>query len=425
MPWIDKDDIAKAREVNLLDYLPQSALIRHGRGYKLAEEHSLKIDADGKWYWWAEGIGGINALDFMIKYENKSFQEAVMELLDGNIRTASAERRAVPEINREKEQMKFTLPEKNNNNERVRRYLIEERGLEPHIVDYCIQKGIIYETKKYNNAVFVGVDENGTPKYAALRGTMKGSSFKGDVAASNKEYSFAIQGQGDLNQVEIFESAIDALSYASWLSLAINGGGSDNKDFWLSTNYLSLAGVYKYDENKKSRDEPKLPMALEKYIANHPEVKTINLHLDTDKVGIGAAELITKLINDKYPDIRISNGPPLSIETSQGTIDCKDWNEYLIEWRKDCGYIPKYSPVKPEIPVREFEIEITEVLSKKVVIKAASQEEAEKIAKSNYDQAKEGYVLGADDFADVSIKCTTPPIESRQKEVARKPSMRR
>ncbi|MEI3121026.1 MAG: DUF3991 domain-containing protein [Eubacteriales bacterium] len=48
----------------------------------------------------------------------------------------------------------------------------------------------MYESLPYHNAVFVGRDRPGQPRYAALRGIL--GDFKGEAPGSDKRYSFAI-----------------------------------------------------------------------------------------------------------------------------------------------------------------------------------------------------------------------------------------
>ena len=62
----------------------------------------------------------------------------------------------------------------------------------------------------------------------------------------------------------MFESAIDAMSYAS---LVLEGG-----EDWTQQTYLSLGGVYKNNQNR-------LPIALEKYLSEHGEPQEIILRL--------------------------------------------------------------------------------------------------------------------------------------------------
>ena len=107
------------------------------------------------------------------------------------------------------------LPEKNPNCDKVTEYLFG-RGIDYQLIQDCIAEGIIFEGGKYHNAVFVGKDKNGTPKYAALRSTV-GSSFKGDASGSDKRYSFRLLAREPTDTVHLFEAAIDLLSYATYL----------------------------------------------------------------------------------------------------------------------------------------------------------------------------------------------------------------
>ena len=36
------------------------------------------------------------------------------------------------------------------------------------IIQYCLKTGQIYESENYHNVVFVGMDQSGIPRYAAL-----------------------------------------------------------------------------------------------------------------------------------------------------------------------------------------------------------------------------------------------------------------
>ena len=54
--------------------------------------------------------------------------------------------------------------------------------------------------------------------------------------------------------------------------------------------------------------------------------------------------------------------------------------------------------------MKEFEVEIAETLSKRVVIKAKNKEEACKIAKTAYENCE--IVLSAEDFVCVDLKAT-------------------
>ena len=125
----------------------------------------------------------------------------------------------------------------------------------------------------YHNAVFIGKDESGTPKYAALRSTL-GSTFKQDASGSDKRYSFRLLAREPMDTVHLFEAAIDLMSYATYLKCE----GKDYK----SENLLSLSGVY---QPKKEMKDSKIPIALTTFLSANPKIKTIVLHLDNDKAG--------------------------------------------------------------------------------------------------------------------------------------------
>ena len=80
MPYVTKEEIVKARQVDLLSYLqayaPDELIDLGGEVYCTAEHDSLKISR-GKWYWWSQNIGGSTALDYLIKVKGYKLPEAV------------------------------------------------------------------------------------------------------------------------------------------------------------------------------------------------------------------------------------------------------------------------------------------------------------------------------------------------------------
>ncbi len=109
------------------------------------------------------------------------------------------------------EKKPFVLPAANSDNRMVIDYL-KRRGINNGVIQYCIRKGLIYESAEYRNAVFVGFDGD-APKYAALRGTWRHMSnpFKGEVAGSDKKYSFSVPPETASDRLIVTESAVDAL----------------------------------------------------------------------------------------------------------------------------------------------------------------------------------------------------------------------
>jgi len=70
MRYIAAEDVAKAKEMDLLTYLrnyePQELVCVSGNTYCTREHDSLRI-SNGKWCWFSRGIGGRSALDYLIK----------------------------------------------------------------------------------------------------------------------------------------------------------------------------------------------------------------------------------------------------------------------------------------------------------------------------------------------------------------------
>jgi len=67
---------------------------------------------------------------------------------------------------------------------------LQKRGISPEVISRCLELGILFESRKYQNVVFVGKDEHGKARFACVRGIS--DDFKGDVAGSDKQYSFSL-----------------------------------------------------------------------------------------------------------------------------------------------------------------------------------------------------------------------------------------
>ena len=283
--------IEQARQIDLLSYLqryePGNLKRVAGNVYCTREHDSLKI-SNGKWYWWSRGFGGFSALDYLMKVRELGFVEAV-QTLTGDM----GDWKPPPPAVKRDEPKVLLLPPKNKDSDRVLQYLFG-RGIDYAIVQDCIADGTIYESADYHNAVFIGKDESGNPKYAACRGTM--GSFKRDASGSDKRYSFRLLAREPTSTVHLFEAAIDVLSYATYLKC-------EGKDY-RTANLLSLSGVY---QPKKELAESKIPIALTTFLNAHPQIKTIYLHLDNDKAGRLCTAALKELLQKDY---KIVDAPP-------------------------------------------------------------------------------------------------------------------
>lgn len=277
--------IDKVKELDLLSYLKNyepDELVEISRDNYCTKTHdSLKI-SNGKWYWFSKGFGGYNALDYLIKVKGHQFKNAVEILLNHTkINPPTIEYQENP-LNK-----KLLLPKKNNNNSIVINYL-KDRGIDEDIIKECIDKEIIYEEKEHHNIVFIGADLNRNPRYAFIRGC-NNTRFMKEAYGSHKAFSFHIDSVNDSNELHLFESAIDLLSYATLEKI--------KKKEWYNLNLLSLAGIYKPTKNI---EDSKLPLALNLYLNNNPNIKTIYLHLDNDATGRLATIALTFAIPKKY-----------------------------------------------------------------------------------------------------------------------------
>jgi hypothetical protein len=267
--------------------------------YSTRTHDSLKM-SNGKWMWHSRGIGGRSALDYLIKVREISFLDAVEQIMG---RTAV---QSPVSVSKPKEPPKpFVLPKPDAGIAEVERHLTG-RGISRELIRSCAGSRMLYQTrnKGYANAVFVGFDEGNVPRYATVRGCR--GDFKGDVAGSDKRYSFAL-GSGSSN-LHLFESAVDALSFATLEGIRIPNS--------FDGDLLSLSGVYK---PRRNVSESALPPALAQYLKDHPVIKSVHLHLDNDPAGRLATQAITAVLPKQYT------------VTDEPAPSGKDYNDYLCD----------------------------------------------------------------------------------------------
>ena len=301
MPGVTDAQIEAARSVDLLTYLQAhepGSIRKSGAGeYCLAEHDSLKI-SHGKWFWFSRGFGSNNALDFLVQVRGQSFPDAVNILADGRASPVSPSRpRTLPE---KRDDKLFALPLPNRNYHRAIAYLMG-RGIDRAVIDECIQAKTFYESAKRHDCVFVGRDKEGKARFACKRGIS--GDYKKDVSGSDKCYSFSMPARVESSAVNVFESPVDALSFATMERSPMDGCFD-----WRKEHYLSLGGV-------SSR-------ALMQFLTDRPEINDVRLRLDNDAAGIAAMARITEELksNPKYSGLRLMSEPsPIG----------KDWNDLI------------------------------------------------------------------------------------------------
>src|SRR5574344_2981281 len=299
MAYYQPDEVARVKEIDLLTYLQNyepDELVHFSRNTYTTRTHdSLKI-SNGMWYWFSRGIGGKTALEYLIQVEEYSFTEAM------NLLTKQLEYAPTAFINyKDKVKVdKLIMPEKSENNNKAKLYLIS-RGIDESIIQECIDNELIYEQKSKGNVVFVGKDDNQHSRYAFIRGS-NSSRYMHEASGSDKAYSFRLISNKKCDSVHLFESAIDLLSYATL-----------NKN-WYEMNLLSLGGIY---NATYSDSEIKIPISVKKYLEQNKDITKIYLHFDNDSAGKLASNSFQQVLKKDY---EVIDDPPKI---------GKDFNDYL------------------------------------------------------------------------------------------------
>ena len=286
-------EMETARETDLPDLLESLGyhVQRIGAYHTTKEMDSLRIKNRRTWYRYSEKTGG-DAITFLQRFCNKSFQEAVEYLLDYHGRARDSPVRPTRPIQAKEERIPFILPPANTDHRRVFAYL-RKRGIAPQVIRAFLRSGLLYEDAQHHNCVFVGRDAAGTPRFASCRGTYdrNGPGFKGDVAGSDKNIAFRLPGKPDLDWVLVFEAPIDLMSY---LTLHRQ----------VTSSAIALCGLHEG--------------ALDTCLQDNPHIRWIALCLDVDGPGQAAAEQLRAKYEGMGYAVKIQRPP-------RG----KDWNEYL------------------------------------------------------------------------------------------------
>jgi len=307
MPRVTPEQIARAKEVNILDYVLRyepGRFKKVGNRYVMREHDSFVI-SKGRWIWNSRGFGAkeATALNYLIKFHGYSFTDAVRQLAGDDPMPHTDRPKAKPPPAKEPEKPIFHLPPRNKNNDRVTAYLLS-RGIDRESIYACVAAGVLYESVKSHNCVFTGRNEDGHTRFAWFRGTT--GRFMHDADGSDKRCCFLLQplSPENYNKAACFESPIDALSHQS-----LYKAGYTDFDGWR----LSLGGDS--------------AVALSHFLQYHPFVDLCLACTDNDGAGEIAAGKIMALpkTDSRFTHVRVDrNAPPSG----------KDWNDALMEIRK-------------------------------------------------------------------------------------------
>lgn len=288
MPYIHFTDQQKeqAAGVDLAAFLESRGekLVRSGRDFRLTSDHSVTIQGN-RWYDHATQKGG-GPISFVRQFYDLDYPSAVNLLLGGGdvVHPSARERVQAPPKH-------FALPPANKDARRVFAYLVKHRHISPEVVSHFVRAGLLYEDAEHHNAVFVGTDEDGTPRHAHKCSTNSfGKSFRLNVEGSFPRYSFHYLG-GD-GSLFVFEAPIDMLSY-----ITLHPVG------WQGHNYVACCGTSF--------------IPVEKMLDRMRRVDEVFLCLDNDVAGHTASKRMADLLTEK------------GIFAQRLTPSEKDWNDVL------------------------------------------------------------------------------------------------
>lgn len=300
---------------NMIDFA-----VSNGFDIEKGDRYSVHVKHSGGLYFFNHGRGYYcfstqkkgNIVDFVKDYYGLDFVSAV-EMILGTKAYEQTKHYIMPIEKVPKKEL--TLPSKDENYNRVIAYLIYTRGIEKDVVYQMIKEKKVYQAKTeisgktYSNCAFVGFDENKKPKYCALRSMSNKSSFRQDVAGSDKTYGFVMEGTS--NRVYVFEAPIDAMSHATLTFL--------HHANWKEGHRVSEGGLS--------------DKALERYLNLHPEIDEIAFCYDNDIDGklpngtpCNHGQLKAKEMSEKYSNL----GYKVKIQAPKN----KDFNADLQQFRK-------------------------------------------------------------------------------------------
>jgi hypothetical protein len=324
MPSFSKEEVVRARQTDIVSYL--ESVNEKARAEGRVEPYPMRQDGKGeirvsghggllvnKNYWSVQSqkvmqgdklvvLGG-NTLDFLVKYEGKSFAEAVTVLNGREFEKktiADKPRAYVPKDDKGD----FVIPERHENARRAIAYLTKTRYLDPQIVIDQVKKGNIYEEKGYHNAIFIGRSPDNEPRWANKRSTLTDKSFKGDQRSSDPRYPFLMRNSQNKNDgyVIVTESPIEAMSYATIIK--IQGGEPYKNDI------MGVGGAH--------------GVGLLQYLQDHPQTRGVILALNNDRQGLES----TELIRNELQAHGFMDRKNFSVR-DMFPRDAEDWNDFL------------------------------------------------------------------------------------------------
>lgn len=273
MPFTE-EQMKQVFDTNIIDFA-----VANGFQIEKGDRHTVHVKNSGGLYFFNHGRGYYyfsnekkgNIVDFVMEYFGKSTKTEAIEMI---LNCEAYEQTAhIVSPTEKAPKGELVLPPKAPNFNQAIAYLVQTRGIDKDIVYALINQHKIFQSKEqkvdkktgelktYQNCCFVGYDEDGKPRYCAMRSMGSNSTFKQDKENSNKTYGFTMEGTS--RRVYEFEAAIDAISHANLCKLH---GVAWAKDHRVAEGCLS-------------------DKALRRYLGRHPEITEIVFCYDNDRDG--------------------------------------------------------------------------------------------------------------------------------------------
>lgn len=243
-------EIARAREMDMLSYMVSRGekFKQNGIYFKHQVHDSLVLCPTKGYYVWNSRSGeereDRSCIDLAMAFYNLRFLDAVSDILEHTSVEKSSQEvtTSAPKV------FNYTKEiHENSSTEHLKKYLINERKINPWLISELIEKGYIAEDV-YRNVIFkwldplnkqriVGASKEGTvilPPEKRISPNRK--RFKQIVSTGNHGFYFDVGKTPKINKVFFFEASIDALSY---LSLKIDEGSKDIQN----ARFFSMEGL--------------------------------------------------------------------------------------------------------------------------------------------------------------------------------------
>lgn len=309
---LKKEAIEHAKTVSIVEYLESEGYVLQKQGdyYRMQDHDSLVINAQKNVYKWNSRGSGGTVLQLLQEKElfNMNFREAVIELnKPKNNRIRSEQGMNFKEI-KTKEPYAFPYDRMKEDTTKVRDYLVEDRKIDPDLVDTLLSKGLIRQDKN-NNAVYPWISKGAIVGHNAEGSYVKEGSerFKFIASGGDTNQAFSFQtNNGKLDKIYFFEGEADGLSYVT-----LNGLEPNSK-------YVAMRGV---------NNDQVIVHQLGNEFKAHKEIPTLVYCVDNDQAGL---EFIQRRLENPFVHHELGE-VQMDFDIPSKSEQVKDWNDLLIK----------------------------------------------------------------------------------------------